>query len=586
MALPNDYCVGIDLGTTNTVCAVWERGQKGPAIIDITQPVDFSSGAIDRSSLLPSALSIQHEGLFVGKAARQALSLGRGKTFTSTKRNMGKPWITPTEFDWTPERVAGAVLSVVHQELERRYSTPPRRVVVTVPASFGTEARRATLLAARLAGFDAGSVRLFDEPTAALLAELQQNPEYSLTNEPHRVMVIDIGGGTLDVSLVSLHREGGGAIFDVQGQSRLNTLAGDDFDLNLAGLLLKRFLEERKVQFEGLRRRRQLCCDLLLRAEEVKTRLSAVLRGQNPGAWREWREPVTITETPDRQAWRTEVHGDDLTAALVEYFPYGDEVSRRRQEVTFFRSIEECLDAAREITGEAVVPTEVWLAGGSAYLPVIPYAIRKRLPDTPCRLVGEPMHAVALGAAWFAGLHDFGEGEITIRERMFDGIYLQTADQKFVELVGARELVPRPRIDRPDILAMPAAGRRIAVDLFAGHDFSPSRAHRRDPGRRRSRPAETNEARYRSHDSVGPGRMLTPLARRQVSFSEFLHSGQRISVGVEVSPNREVLFDFSTHLGGRQLTGQVTASLAYGGGSAGEERPLPPINLTPGGTEG
>ncbi len=562
MEQSNDYCVGIDLGTTNTVCAVWERGRNGPEIIDITQPVDFTSGAVDRSRLLPSVLSIQQEGLFVGKAARQAWCLGRGKTFTSTKRNMGKPWISPTEFDWTPERVAGAVLSVVHQELGRRYGTPPLRVIITVPASFGTEARRATLLAARLAGFGAATLRLFDEPTAALLAELQQNPEYTLTAEPRRVMVIDIGGGTLDVSLVTLHREGGRAVFDVQGQSRLNTLAGDDFDLNIAGLLLKRFLDERKLQFQFLDRpsRIRLCSDLLLRAEEVKTRLSTILRGEKPRAWERFREPVVITETPDRQAWRTELHGEDMAAALMEYFPLDHDLRRRRQEVTFFRPIQECLDAARDITGETVEPTEVWLAGGSAYLPFIPLAIGKIL-DTPCRLVGEPMHAVAIGAAWFAGLHDFGDAEMTIRERMFEGVFLQTADQSFVKMVGARELVPMARIERPDLLAMPMADRRVEVDLFVGDDGS-------------------------SRDAGELGPTLMPLARRRISFPELLPKGQRISVGVEVTANREVLFDFSTHLAGRQLSGQVTASLAYGGGSGGGERLLPPINQRPGGNEG
>ncbi|MCP4545319.1 MAG: Hsp70 family protein [bacterium] len=558
----DDYCVGIDLGTTNTVCAVWERGRDGPEMIDITQPVDFTSGAVDRSRLLPSALSIQQEGLFVGKAARQALCLGRGKTFTSTKRNMGKPWLSPTEFDWTPERVAGAVLSVVHQELGRRYGTPPLRVVITVPASFGTEARRATLLAARLAGFDAATVRLFDEPTAALLAELQQNSEYKLTAEPRRVMAIDIGGGTLDVTLVTLHREGGRTVFDVQGQSRLNTLAGDDFDLNIAGLLLKRFLDDRKLEFQLLDRlsKIRLCSDLLLRAEEVKTRLSVILRGEKPSAWGKFREPVVITETPDRQAWRTELHGQDLAAALLEYFPLDDNVRRRREEVTFFRPIQECLDAARGITGETVEPAEAWLAGGSAYLPFIPFAIRKIL-DIPCRIVSEPMHAIALGAAWFAGLHDFGDGEMTIRERMFEGIYLQTADQSFVEMVGARELVPMARIERPDLLAMPMADLRVEVDLFVGHD-GPS--------------CDTKE--------VAP--KLMPLARRRISFPELLPREQRISVGVEVTANREVLFDFSTHVAGRQLAGQVTASLAYGGDSAGAERRLPPINQRPGGNEG
>lgn len=554
MTSSSEYCVGIDLGTTNTVCAVWERGKRTPEIIDISQPVDFTTGTVERSGLLPSVLSIQEEGLFVGKVARQAWRLGRGKTFTSTKRNMGKPWISPTEFDWTPERVAGAVLSVVRQELGKRYGSLPLGVVITVPASFGTEARRATLLAARMAGFAPETLRLFDEPTAALLAELQRNDEPT-TNEPRRVMVIDIGGGTLDVSLVALSRDEGKTVFDVQGQSRLNTLAGDDFDLNIAGLLLKRFLEERRLEFKFIDRlaRARLCADLLIQAESVKTRLSSLLRGEKPNTWKNHREAVSITETPDQKTWTTELHGEDLAIALLQYFPLDANPKRRREEVTFFRPIQECLDAARDITGKEVEPTEVWLTGGSAYLPFIPYAVQKVLA-VPNRLVFEPMNAVAMGAAWFAGLQDFGDGRTQVRERMFEGIYLQAADQSFVELVGAREEIPMARVERRNLLAMPMADHRVEVDLFVGFAGS-------------------------SPDTRKVEAQLMPLARRRISFPEPLPEGQSITVGVEVTANREVVLDFTAYLGERRISGQVTASLAFGGASRGSERPLQPVNV-------
>ena len=549
----NDYCVGIDLGTTNTVCAVWESGQRGPKIIDISQPADFTSGAVERLPLLPSVLSKQPEGYFVGKAARQALGLGRGKTFASTKRNMGKPWVSPTELEWTPERVAGAILQVVYRELGRRYGKPPLRVIITVPASFGTESRRATLLAARLAGFDPATVRLFDEPTAALLGELKETAEEA-GPEPRRIMVIDIGGGTLDVSLVALHREGETEIFDVQGQSRLNALAGDDFDLNISGLLLKRFLDESDLYFRRLDHftRIRLCADLLVQAEDAKRRLATVLRGEKPSRWGKFREPVLVTETPNREAWRTELTGNDLAAALLEYFPLDDDPGRRREEVTFFRPIQECRDAASKMTEGTSEPDEIWLAGGSAYLPFIPVATQQ-LIKKPCRLVRQPMHAVALGAAWFAGLEFFGDGAMRIRERMFEGIYLRTADGGFVEMVGARERVPMERIEHGDLLAMPMSDRRVEVDLFVGHD---------DSG---DDPAEGEPK-------------LMPLARRRVSFPKALDKGQRISVGAEVTPSREVLLDFFTSAEGQRLSGQVTASLAYGESAAGSERPLPPIN--------
>src|SRR5262249_45345981 len=150
----------------------------------------------------------------------------------------------------TPEQISGCILRAVRNGAAVPAGTEPEKVVITVPAGFGTEQRRATLQAARLAGFDPARVHLFDEPVAALLH--QSRLSGTAWPEKKRLLILDIGGGTLDVSCVTVQGQGGALTMDILGRSRFNELAGDDFDLNLAGLLLDRYCRQRHIVFDDL----------------------------------------------------------------------------------------------------------------------------------------------------------------------------------------------------------------------------------------------------------------------------------------------------------------------------------------------
>jgi len=552
----NDFCVGIDLGTTNTVCAVWERGQKSPRVISITQPYnDFTPQGFKRETLLASALTIQPEGAFVGFAARYA---GRipglaASTFTSIKRQMGRRWARRIgSVEWTPERVSACILSAVRRELETIYDCAPKRAVITVPASFGTEARRATLRAARLAGFDPATLRLFDEPTAALLSELQNPANLPAEGERRNEMVIDIGGGTLDVSLVQLAREGSRIVADVQGRSRYNELAGDDFDLAIAGLLLARYEAERAVSMDSFEReeREALCVDLLCRAEAVKQRLSIALAHRPRSGWGGVKEPLTITQTPDKRAWRTEVSGEDLLMALRGFFPFSDNAEVRRDEFSFFRPIQQCLDSASMVSGGKITPDDIQcvrLAGGSALLPVIRMAIKRIVFAEPV-LVSDPLLAIAAGAAWYAGtLEGYADLPFEVQDRLFDGIFLQTSNGRFVELISPREIVPMAARSYLGHLFMPRYDRRLDVNLFMGIGDD-------DPH-------------------------MVPLARRRVDFGTLIPQGAAIALQVEVTGNRQVEFAFDTTLDTKRVSGYVEVSAASSWERDDEcLSPLPPVN--------
>jgi hypothetical protein len=653
--MKDDYCLGIDLGTTNSLCAVWQQGEEQPRIVPITQPYsDLAIRGYRREETLSSAVAILPEGVFVGFAAKQLGRLGRGTVITSIKRHMGSHWSRNIAGrTWTPETVSGCILKAILREVQTTFQAPPRQVVITVPASFGTEARRATLKAAQLAGFSPRTTRLFDEPTAALLPQFLQDlgstPSQPTTTseestpateekadrqgrgaspplKPQHLMMIDIGGGTLDVSLLELRHEDGVLVADIQGRSRYNELAGDDFDLQIAGLLLARYEHHHvarslsqagpgktsndsahrtrsghpySVRDERREVRRNLYYELLLRAEEVKMRLARRANGRSRAQYPAIVEQVVLSLTPDRKPWRTSLSLADLAECLHKFFPYSADEEDRRQDFSFFRPIQQCLDSVHEVTGRRLVFEEVdqvYLAGGSALLPMVPVAVQMVMKQKP-QVVANPLQAVALGAAWYAGMlagyqvpgslvdqfsrhaespkgrksradsrepereHPSGSGlstlasqlstardslSLRVRERLFDGLYLET-EAGFVPLLSPREEVPVQERILDGVLSTSRHDRRIEVALYMG-----------------SGPGDVN---------------MVPLARRRVDFGTLLPEGHPIRLAIRVSENRQAEFAFTTELDGQLLQGRVEVSAALGW--EGEDDPgdeLPEIN--------
>lgn len=558
--MSDNYCIGIDLGTTNTLCAVWRYGEPSPRILPITQPYDdLQANGFQRNEILPSAVAVLPEGIYVGFAARQLARLGQGYVVTSIKRYMGSHWSRKLGgTDWTPERISACILKAVQRELQMTFNGLPRQVIITVPASFGTEARRATLRAAWLAGFDPRVTRLFDEPAAALLFQWQRDLELSSIQVSRRIMMIDVGGGTTDVSLLELRKEGDTVIADIQGRSRYTELAGDDFDLNIAGLLLARFEAERgiSVEHETVDARRKLYYELLLRAEEAKQRLALAGANARREKFMQVKDCIIISRTPDQVTWRTELSLQDMAIALQEFFPFSEDENARREEFSFFKPIQQCLDSAEQITGSRLVPDDidiVYLAGGSSLLPMLSSAVRRILFQRP-RIVDNPMQAVTLGAAWYAGvLEGYVNRQLLVRERLFDGLFLQTKQDGFVQILSPREIVPLSERDLDNVLATSQHDRRVEVSLFMG--------------------------------SVQDDADLVPLARRRVDFGTLLPEGQPICLTVSVSKNRQVELAFSTERDGKSIQGcvEVSAALGWEDESAWKSE-LPEVNQPLGGT--
>ncbi len=213
----SDLIVGIDLGTTNSEVAAF-AGDR----VRVLGPGE--------TKMLPSCVGISPSGeLLVGEAARNQQMLYPERTVRSIKRKMGSA--EPVELGeqtFLPQEISALILRELAAWAARELGRPVTRAVITVPAYFSDAQRHATREAGALAGLEV--VRILNEPTAASLA-------YGFGDGSRRtVMIYDLGGGTFDVSIVTIE----GDVTEVLASHGNNHLGGDDFD----DLLLERLLRE------------------------------------------------------------------------------------------------------------------------------------------------------------------------------------------------------------------------------------------------------------------------------------------------------------------------------------------------------
>ena len=209
--------IGIDLGTTNSCCAVLEAG--APKVIPNPEG----------GRTTPSVVAFKNGERIVGdNAKRQAIT--NPNTVSSIKRLMGTD--KKVELDgkkYTPEEISAMILSYIKDYAESYLGEKVDKAVITVPAYFTDSQRQATKNAGKIAGLEVE--RIINEPTAAALS-------YGLDKEDGQtILVYDLGGGTFDVSILEL----GDGVFEVKATNGNNKLGGDDFDQRIIDYLVSEF---------------------------------------------------------------------------------------------------------------------------------------------------------------------------------------------------------------------------------------------------------------------------------------------------------------------------------------------------------
>ncbi|MBF8747522.1 molecular chaperone HscC [Pseudomonas putida] len=200
--------IGIDLGTTNSLVAVWEG--------DSARIIPNALG----ERLTPSIVGLDDQGqLVVGDIARERLHTHPHLTTSLFKRYMGSARETQLgNRAYRAEELSAMLLRSLKADAERALGQPVHEAVISVPAYFSDAQRKATRIAGELAGLKVE--KLVNEPTAAALAYgLEQRREANF-------LVFDLGGGTFDVSILELFD----GVMEIRASAGDNFLGGEDFD--------------------------------------------------------------------------------------------------------------------------------------------------------------------------------------------------------------------------------------------------------------------------------------------------------------------------------------------------------------------
>nr|WP_314045383.1 Hsp70 family protein [uncultured Leptotrichia sp.] len=211
--------IGIDLGTTNSLATY----------IDDNGKIEFIKNEYG-NILIPSVVGIdENDDIIVGELAKERRMMNAGETASNFKRRMGtdaKIKVKNRTFD--AQMLSSFVLKHLKENAEKQLNEKINRAIISVPAYFNDKQRRDTKMAAELAGLTVE--RLINEPTAAALS-LGSN----ILNQNLKFIVLDLGGGTFDVTLLETFEN----IMDVISISGDTMLGGEDFTAKICEIFLK-----------------------------------------------------------------------------------------------------------------------------------------------------------------------------------------------------------------------------------------------------------------------------------------------------------------------------------------------------------
>jgi len=412
--------IGIDLGTTNSCCAVVKDGKP------------FVIPSREGHNTVPSVVALNHKGkLLVGHPAKAQMLTNPAQTIYGSKRLVGRPFASPIvsqikdrfhydivegpqgdcavrlgDMTFTLQEIASLILKEVKEIAQNHLGGEVSRAVITCPAFFNDNQREAVREAGALAGLKVE--RVLNEPTAAALAFGWGR------NLAQKVLVYDLGGGTFDVSLLDLK----GTVYEVLATGGDTFLGGVDFDNQLVDHLLLAFQQKNGKVFNGDRVAMQRIVDA---AERAKCALS--------------------------EQTQTRVHVPFVT--LIDDQPFDVDVTVSREEFheltdgLIERTLASCRDVlgARELKPENV--DEVLLVGGQSRMPRVREKLSAFFGKVPHKGV-HPDEAVAMGAAILAHSMQVAEG-ITLLDVLPMSVGLSLPGGRFKPVIPRNTALPHTK---------------------------------------------------------------------------------------------------------------------------------------------
>ena len=349
--------IGIDLGTSNSAAAVMEGGR--PVIIPSAEGAGVASG-----KAFPSYVAFTKDGQrLVGEPARRQAAINAEGTIQAAKRKMG----TDFKFkvfgkEYSPQQISAFILQKIKQDAEAYLGDKVEEVVITCPAYFDDNQRQATKDAGEIAGIKV--LRIINEPTAACLA-------YGLekAGKEQRIMVFDLGGGTLDVTIMEMAQ----GVFEVKSTSGDTQLGGTDMDKVLLEYIAGQFKRETGIDLMSDKMAVQRVREA---AEKAKIELSSTVS--------------------------TDINLPFITADATGPKHLTMNITRAKLEDLILPIIERCKHPMEQAINDAKLTVKdidrIIMVGGPTRMPIVQKFVEDYVGKKIERGV-DPMECVALGAA-------------------------------------------------------------------------------------------------------------------------------------------------------------------------------------------